>query len=180
MNDQDHQLIRQALKGNDKALAELLQHHYRFLFLYVLKLTLHPSAAEDLAQDTMVRCIERFYQFDPTRAAFSTWMIQIATNLWLDEKRKRKRERNYFNEQQLSFKLHHPGNNDDWLAVTEALKKLKDKHRIPLILKHYYGYSYEDIALICSISIGTVKSRLSNALGKLRKELEEDGSKKRE
>ena len=174
MSESEQRLVKRAKSGNGESLAQLLQQHYRFLYLYLIKLTLHPSAAEDLTQDTMVRCIERFYQYDPKKAAFTTWMIQIATNLWLDEKRKKKRQQSYLNNQQLSWKL--SGTEDkEWLAVTEALKKLKDTHRIPVILKHYYGYSYEEIAMISQVPAGTIKSRLNKGLEKLRKELNLDG-----
>jgi len=144
----EEDLIKNAKSGNQEALAILLQQHYSFLFSYLLKLTLHPSAAEDLAQDTMVRCIERFYQYDSTKSAFTTWMIQIGTNLWMDEKRRKMRENAYLNKQQLSWKLH-GASTTEWITVIEALKTLKDTHRIPVILKHYYGYNYEEIARIC-------------------------------
>ncbi|MDG5473858.1 sigma-70 family RNA polymerase sigma factor [Jeotgalibacillus sp. ET6] len=174
MNERELERIQQAMAGNDEALAMLLQEHYQFLFLYLVKLTLYPSEAEDLTQDTIVRCIERFDQYNPGKAAFTTWMIQIGTNLWLDKKRKKKREKTYLNKQQLSWKLGQK-KGDETLIITEALKKLKDTHRLPVILKHYYGYSYEEIAGICRVPIGTVKSRLNNGLRKLREELE-DGS----
>lgn len=170
--EKDADLIQKAKSGNHEALAILLQQHYQFLFSYLLKLTLHPSAAEDLAQDTMVRCIERFYQYDSKKAAFTTWMIQIGTNLWLDEKRRKKRENVYLNKQQLSWKLNEAPVTE-WIAVTDALTTLKDTHRIPVILKHYYGYSYEEMARICQVSVGTIKSRLNNGLTKLRKELDD-------
>ncbi|TDL32070.1 sigma-70 family RNA polymerase sigma factor [Jeotgalibacillus sp. S-D1] len=175
MAENDEDLIQRAKSGNHEALAILLKQHYQFLFSYLLKLTLHPSAAEDLTQETMVRCIERFYQYDSQKAAFTTWMIQIGTNLWMDEKRRKKRENAYLNKQQLSWKLNE-ASTTEWIAVTAALKTLKDIHRIPVILKHYYGYSYEEMASICQVSVGTIKSRLNNGLTKLRKELGEHES----
>ncbi|KIL53206.1 sigma-70 family RNA polymerase sigma factor [Jeotgalibacillus campisalis] len=170
MKEREQELIQQAIAGNDESLAMLLHEHYQFLFLYLLKLTLYPSEAEELTQDTIVRCIERFHQYNPKKAAFTTWMIQIGTNLWLDKKRRKKREKQYMNKQQLSWKI---GQREDeqWLIITEALKTLKDTYRIPVILKHYYGYSYEEISLICRVPIGTVKSRLNSGLKKLREEL---------
>ncbi|TFD96554.1 sigma-70 family RNA polymerase sigma factor [Jeotgalibacillus sp. R-1-5s-1] len=148
-------------------LSVLLHEHYSFLYAYLVKLTLHPAEAEDLAQDTMIRCIERYAQYNPKKAAFTTWMIQIATNLWIDKKRRKKREHMYLNSRQLEWKLGEgPG-----LEIAEALKTLKDIHRIPVVLSYYYGYSYEEIATICQVSTGTVKSRMHHAMTKLRKEL---------
>lgn len=54
------------------------------------------------------------------------------------------------------------GTDSDWLAVTSALENIKPKERIPLILKHYYGYGYDEIAKIVGIPSGTAKSRVHN------------------
>jgi len=53
----------------------------------------------------------------------------------------------------------------------DALSKLDNIIRFPLLLKHYYGYSYEEISKKMSIPLGTVKSRIHNGLKFLRKEL---------
>ncbi|WP_374561520.1 sigma factor-like helix-turn-helix DNA-binding protein [Sinobaca sp. H24] len=88
--------------------------------------------------------------------------------------KKEKRAKQFTNQHQLEWEFRHQSS-DDWLTVTSALEKLKEIHRIPVILKHYYGYSYEDIAAICKIPIGTVKSRLNIALKCLREELSNEG-----
>ncbi|TFE01425.1 sigma-70 family RNA polymerase sigma factor [Jeotgalibacillus salarius] len=157
-------------RDRTEQLSEWLHDNYSFLYAYLVKLTLHPAEAEDLAQDTVIRCIERFSQFRQEKSSFSTWMIQIATNLWLDKKRRKKREQHYLNKQQLEWQL----GEGIGIEVAEALRTLKDHHRIPVVLKYYYGYSYEEMAVICSVSIGTIKSRLHHAMAKLRKELEDD------
>ncbi|MDZ5710582.1 sigma-70 family RNA polymerase sigma factor [Jeotgalibacillus haloalkalitolerans] len=157
-------------RDRTEQLSEWLHENYSFLYAYLVKLTLHPAEAEDLAQDTVIRCIERFSQFRPEKASFSTWMIQIATNLWLDKKRRKKREQTYLNKQQLEWNL----GDELGIEVAEALRTLKDHHRIPVILKYTYGYSYEEIATICNVSTGTIKSRLHHAMANLRKELGED------
>ncbi|KIL42898.1 hypothetical protein KP77_35280 [Jeotgalibacillus alimentarius] len=163
------------MSRDDEQLSHWLHDNYSFLYAYLIKLTLHPAEAEDLAHDTVVRCIERFSQYRPEKASFSTWMIQIATNLWLDKKRRKKREQQYLNRQQLEWHL----GEGIGLEVAEALGKLGDHHRVPVVLKYYYGYSYEEIAAICQVSTGTVKSRLHHAMANLRKELGEDEGQNR-
>lgn len=172
--DETEERIKRAIKGDDEALASVLLEQYDFVYHYLLKLTMQPAVAEDITQETMIKAIERFKQYNPKKAKLSTWLIQIGTNLWIDEKRKEKRAETFTNQHQLEWELRHQPP-DDWLTVTAALEKLKETHRIPVILKHYYGYSYEDIAHICKVPIGTVKSRLNIALTCLREELSNEG-----
>lgn len=60
---------------------------------YLIKITLHPQLAEDIAQDTMVKCIEKISLYNGS-SKFSSWLITIATNLFIDQTRKQKREQN--------------------------------------------------------------------------------------
>ncbi|GAK08891.1 sigma-70 family RNA polymerase sigma factor [Geomicrobium sp. JCM 19038] len=165
MND-----LKKAKKGDEAALARVLLHEYDFVFHYLLKLTLHPSMAEDLTQDTMVKAIERFAQYNAKKAKLSTWLIQIGTNLWRDELRKEKRKQQYQSLQQLEWEMRHEPTTE-WIAVIAELEKLKPEERIPVILKHYYGYGYDEIASIIGAPSGTVKSRLHSGMNRLRKEL---------
>ncbi len=64
--------------------------------------------------------------------------------------------------------------NEDWHQLLELLGELKDDLRIPIILKHYYGYSYDEIASMLQIAEGTVKSRVHKGIQLIRKGLMED------
>jgi RNA polymerase sigma-70 factor (ECF subfamily) len=63
---------------------------------------------------------------------------------------------------------------DSFRRILNVLARMEDIVRLPLLLKHYYGYSYEEIAKKMSIPLGTVKSRIHNGIKVLRKELEYD------
>ncbi|BFT75928.1 hypothetical protein PAENIP36_73700 [Paenibacillus sp. P36] len=67
---------------------------------------------------------------------------------------------------------HAESRNEDWPDVLNTLAEMPEESRIPVILKHYYGYTYEEIGQILAIAEGTAKSRVHNALKHLRKELE--------
>lgn len=171
---QDH-LIEEALSGNRHSLAKLLYENYEIVFKYLIKFTLNKNLAEDLVQETMVRAIEKFELYDPAKAKFSTWLIAISQNIYLDGIRKGKMEKKYIDaEIQLEDLYDLPVEHDEDLGrVLEALSKLSDESRIPLVMKHYHGYSLEEIAKIMSIPLGTVKSRIHNAIKAVRKELEQ-------
>ena len=168
------QLLREAKNGSDYALALLLQKNYAVVYRFMCKLTLDPQIAADITQDCMERVIEKFAMFDPEKSAFSTWMIAIAKNLWIEECRRNSRRRKLVEK---CARINEPPDdtvrnmeqNDELLS---AINALREKQRVPLLMKHATGYSYEEIAKFLKIPIGTVKSRISNGIKMLKKELE--------
>ncbi|MDF2927385.1 MAG: polymerase sigma factor SigY [Paenibacillaceae bacterium] len=174
--------IEQAKRGDLTALSALLQRHYTFVLRYLIKATLQPELAKDLAQDTMLRSMEKINLYNG-RSRFSSWLITIATRLYIDHVRRQKRETRLFNQQyalrKLKWETEHAGG--EWPDMLEALGSLPEEIRMPIILKHYYGYSYEEIAEMLDIPAGTVKSRVHNGLRSLRKELaEHDGEESKQ
>ncbi|WP_375088158.1 sigma factor [Peribacillus sp. RS7] len=95
MDERD--LVKAAKKGDDGALAALFQGSYPFLLKYLLKLTFNLENAEDLAQETYSKATENLSRFKGA-SKFSTWLISIATHLYLDQKRKQKREFTWLNK----------------------------------------------------------------------------------
>lgn len=64
-----------------------------------MKVTLHPQIAEDLTQETMMKCIEKIQLYNG-ESKFSSWLIKIATNLFIDQHRRKKREKNWLEQEQ--------------------------------------------------------------------------------
>ena len=170
-DSEERQLAVEAKNGSSYALAQLLERNYETVYRFMRKLTLDSHLAADVTQDCMVRAIDKIKLYDPEKSAFSTWMITIAKNLWVEKCRAGKRRREY------SGYLA-PGQQDpigeilDRDEILGALKKLSAKLRIPVILRYSGGFGYEEIAGLLNIPLGTVKSRISNGLKALRKELE--------
>lgn len=164
-----------AKKGDNQALAHLFQENYSFLVHYLIKLTYSLELAEDLAQETMAKAIEHIMKFNG-KSKFSTWLISIATRLYIDQKRKQKREDSWQRQEQAlrMIRWQSQSANEDWNNMLESLGQIKDDYRIPIILKHYYGYSYDEIASMLRIAEGTVKSRVHKGIQLVRKELIED------
>ncbi len=158
-------------------MAALLQQHYAFLHKYMLKVTMNRTLAEDLVQDTMVKAIENIGTYQG-RSKFSTWLISIATRLYLDRLRRLKREKRWQENEQAqalrALKFEAMSTGSEWPDAAEALAELEDDVRLPILLKYYYGYTVDEIAGWMDIPSGTVKSRIHNGLKKLRKELTAD------
>ncbi|MBB3112170.1 RNA polymerase sigma-70 factor (ECF subfamily) [Paenibacillus phyllosphaerae] len=169
----DETQIKLAVRGDEQALAGLLRDNYTILYRYLLKVTMHKAMAEDLVQETMLRAIERIGTFKG-KSKFSTWLITIATRLYMDQMRQEERARKWQTGEQAlqAIRFEAAMRQDEWPETLDALGKLSYEIRVTILLKHYYGYEYEEIAALLDIPVGTVKSRLHNGLKQLRKELE--------
>ncbi|PGZ94228.1 MULTISPECIES: RNA polymerase sigma factor SigY [unclassified Bacillus (in: firmicutes)] len=172
------EIIKYAQQGDQDAFAKLFQIHYSFLYKYVLKMTLNQQTAEDLVQDTMLKGYDNIKKYNG-QSKFSTWLITIATRLYLDQQRRKKRE--WFWQKNESEKLSRSLNwqlaykGFEWSDIMEGFEKLKSDVRTAILLKHYYGYTNEEIGNMMGIREGTVKSRIHNGMKELRKELMQDG-----
>lgn len=173
MNEKE--LISSAKKGDHRSFAILFKENYPLLVKYLLKITMNPDLAEEFAQATMAKCVEKIHLFNG-KSKFSSWLITIATNLYIDHYRKRKREQEWTEGEALSRKLKWQleSRNEEWSDALAALAKLTEEMRIPIVLKHYYGYSYDEIGEILNIAGGTAKSRVHHGLLAVRKELKLD------
>ncbi|WP_453990689.1 RNA polymerase sigma factor SigY [Bacillus nitroreducens] len=168
----EKELIRSAKRGDSLAFAMLFKENYPFLVKYLIKATMNPDIAEDLAQEAMLKSMEKIKLYNG-KSKFSSWLITIATNLYIDDLRKKKRELEFKHQEQAlrKMKWQFENHSEDWNDALAALGRLSDEIRIPIVLKHYYGYSYEEIADMLHIAIGTVKSRIHNGIKTVRKEL---------
>lgn len=164
--------IVRAQRGDQTALARLLQENYLSVKKYLITVTHDRALAEDLTQETMIRAIQRIGQFSG-KSKFSTWLISIATNLFMDSLRRQKREQRYQEENAFFDRPAPLGPEPEWMEVMDRLHALPRDVAMPLVLKHYYGYTYEEIGEMMGIPEGTVKSRIFNAVRVLRKGLSE-------
>ncbi|HYF94645.1 MAG TPA: RNA polymerase sigma factor SigY [Symbiobacteriaceae bacterium] len=164
--------IARAQQGDQVALARLLQENYLPVKKYLITVTHDRALAEDLTQETMIRAIQRISQFGG-RSKFSTWLIAIASRLFLDTLRRSKLERRV-QEENAFFDRPADGPEPEWMDVMDRLHALPRDVAMPLVLKHYYGYTYEEIAACMGIPEGTVKSRIFNAVRALRKGMNDD------
>ncbi|WFA05071.1 RNA polymerase sigma factor SigY [Bacillus sp. HSf4] len=171
----EKELIKQAKNGEDAAFTKLFQLNYPFLYQYVLKLTLHPELTEDLVQETMLKAYLGLQQFQGN-AKFSTWLISIASRLFIDHQRRRKSEKRKTRAAEEAalrkMKWESSLHGHEWSEYLELFAALEPEFRMPILLRHYYGFSYPEVAKMLKIKEGTVKSRVHHGLKKIRKEWE--------
>jgi RNA polymerase sigma-70 factor, ECF subfamily len=162
-------IIIQLFQNGDKAiyrhLVDRYQEKIRNLIYSIFNET---DIVDDLAQEVFIKAYEALPKFR-FESSFYTWLYRIAVNRSRDEMRRRKVKRFFtFQNVEASFNLKIENLltttfDDENLkeVVQNALKKLPDKYRVPIILKDIDGLSYDEIAEVISCEVGTVKSRLS-------------------
>lgn len=131
------------------------------------------SDAQDAAQDTFIKAYKGLKDFHP-EASLSTWLYRIAVNTCLDHRKKYRRDP--LNGEILSEDLQSPepspeGRYHEKKSTEElraALRNLPEKLRSAIVLREVEGLSYEEIAVVLDISVGTVKSRIARARDELR------------
>jgi RNA polymerase sigma-70 factor (ECF subfamily) len=182
----DHELIEATKSGDEEAFAEIVSRYRNPLTNYLYRFLNDYEEAVDLSQETFVRvyfAIERYH----TDYAFSTYIYRIATNLAISEIRKRKRRTLlsltglFQGEDENQTEFQPPDKQplaDENLVedeqnqmIARAIAALPDKYRAPIILREIENKSYEEIAQILELGLGTTKSRISRARNLLKEKL---------
>lgn len=183
----DEELVRRLERGEAAALRQLMERYRGPLHGYLCRMLGSAEDADDLFQDTFLRVLRHAGRFDPKRA-FKPWLYAIATNL----ARNAFRSRSYRD----AVPLDRPDEDGCALVaqlagdgrppveaaeraesaqvVRAAVDELPEKGRAALVLFYYQGLSYEEIAEALEIPVGTVKSRIHNAMARLAKALAPD------
>lgn len=178
----DEALARSVQQGNIQDLQVLVDRYQGPLFAYLYRLTNGDAVlAEDLVQDAFVRVLRASGQYQYPRP-FKAWLYSIATNLGRDHyKRLSTRRTTAMTEGLANRPDSRAGTSPEAVAVAhdetvllrEALLDLPDHQRETLVLRYYQELSLAEIADTLDVPIGTVKSRLSLGLKRLRELLEE-------
>jgi len=169
----DEALLSSSLEGNLVAFDLLVDRYYDRLYGYLIRFLKDSDMAEDLLQETFLRVWKNRAEFRNI-ASFSTWIYTIAGNLARSEWRRRKRWRMIRlgpsrDEEEPEIELADEGIGPDSIVeirmaveeLTEEVHKLPDRYREVVILRDIQGMTYEEIAGIVQVPVGTVKSRLN-------------------
>jgi RNA polymerase sigma-70 factor (ECF subfamily) len=188
----DQLLVDRFKSGDEAAFDEMVSRHWDRIYGMVHQLLRNQQDAEEVTQDAFIRAHRGLVGFRGD-AAFTTWLYQIATNLarnryWYWWRRRRDQTVSFDqpvsdqNSTPLSevFSTELATPND--VTVTQELvdhiaigmEKIRAKHREILILRNIKNLSYEEIAVVLGISVGTVKSRIARARESLREAIGKD------
>ncbi len=177
----EEDLIREALDGNSESFSQLVERFQSRLFSSMVQIVGSYDEAEDVVQDSFVQAYLKLDSFQGN-SKFFTWLYRIAFNNALSRQRRKRPELSVDQNRELTGsdpedRVEAPDEpllrEERVSLVHRGLQMLTDEHRHILVLREMDEMSYEDIADLLSINIGTVRSRLSRARTQLRVHLEE-------
>lgn len=183
----DHELVEATKAGDESAFAEIMTRYRNPITNYLYRFLNDYEEAVDLAQDTFVRvyfALDRYH----TQYAFSTYIYRIATNLAISEIRRRKRRKLlsltglFQGEDEMATEFQPPDqralpdeellDDEQSRTISRAIAALPEKYRIPVILRDVEGRSYDEVAAIMELGLGTTKSRISRGRALLKEKLQ--------
>ncbi|BDI29989.1 RNA polymerase sigma factor [Capsulimonas corticalis] len=185
VSPEEKAIIERCKQGDLAAFNELVKRYEKPVYNFAYRLTGSYDDANDVAQDAFVRVFNAIGSFRGD-ASFTTWLFRITTNVFLDERKKAKAhpqtsldEQMELGESAVARQIEDPGPSPEDLTeeaergkiLQDAVSSLPEYQRTMVVLYHSQQKSYEEIAEIMDLPIGTVKSRLNRARLALKEKL---------
>jgi len=170
--EQDLELLKRCLTGDNSAWETLLRAYTRKLYNLCYRFTGRTDEAEDLTQEIFVKVYQTLRTFDAAQGAFSTWLNRVARNHLVDHYRRTRKDRVTSSlEDQLGTLEERPSVGTEPVGQVEsrerhevlqqALNRLSPDLREAVVLRDLHDLDYQEIAQVLGVPAGTVKSRIN-------------------
>ena len=167
------ELVSLLQSKQESAFSYLYDNYSGALYGVIMKVVFKEELANGVLQDVFVKIWKNIEQYDSTKGRLYTWMLNIARNTAIDTLRSKSYNQDqkttdidnnvYLNDYRKST-----SNNTDTLGLKQSVMKLKPDFRILIDLAYFQGYTQDDIAKALNIPLGTVKTRMRNAIMELK------------
>ena len=186
----DPEVAQWAQHGHEPAFRELVRRYERPVFSLLYRMVRDRALAEDLAQETFIKVLNGIKSYNP-QFKFSSWIFKIANNAAIDHLRKRDLDTlsldgspHATTPEEMSATALQLGDRGEsplqevearelGSAIERAIAKLRPEYRACILLRHVEGHSYEEIARILDLPLGTVKTYIHRGRNELRVYLED-------
>lgn len=172
-------LIGKWQSGDMSAFEALFQQYQGLVFKTAYLMTGNKEEAKDVLQEVFVSVWKSRHTFNPRKGKLTTWLHRITVNQSLS--RQRKRQPTFLSLEERSLDLPDMKCQElseealvtkwEYERLIKAVNSLDGKHRSVLVLRYFNDLSYVEIAQVVDIPLGTVKSRINQALRSLREQL---------
>ena len=180
MEQNEQKLIERASGGDPSAFNQLMAMHEKRMYAVALRMFANREDAQDCLQEAMLRIYRAIGGFKG-QSSFSTWVYRITMNTCLDELRRKKNRPNTSLDNLLDQGWS-PSDGDNVperraiqsetrKMLAGAIRELPEDMRSAIVLQDVQGYSYDEIAQMLDVNVGTIKSRISRGREKLREKL---------
>jgi len=179
----DAELVRRCRSGDRNAWEAIVRQHHQRIYNLAYRFTGRFDEAEDLTQDVFLKMYRTLHMYRPETGALGTWIIRVARNYFVDDYRKHRTERTRTDSLDVEYETGAPSparylNPAERLEQREAserihgaLLRLSTDLRDAVILRDLEELSYDEIAVILDLPLGTVKSRINRGRVELAKVL---------
>lgn len=165
-----------ALKRKEKSALEYLYNNYsKAVFGIIFKILNSKELSEEILQDVFLKVWNNISTYDSSKGRLYTWLVRIAQNLSIDTlrtkdfKKNNPKNLNFINDVSYNEPLSEEVNPVELEGLSNYINKLDEKQKILIDLAYFKGFSQKEISDDLEIPIGTVKTRLRNAILALRK-----------
>lgn len=178
---QDIDLIHQYVNGDDKAFELLFAKHKDKVYTSIYVIVKDHEVADDIFQDTFIKVLSKLKEEKYSEEGkFLPWVLRIAHNLCMDHFRKNQKEKIVANDNpeydildNISIEESHKEDqiiaDEEHIDIAKYLELLPDEQREVIVLRHYYDYSFKQIAEMTGTNLNTALGRMRYALINLRK-----------
>ncbi len=184
----DPELVAEACRGTEEAFRELLSRYEGPVFSLVLRMVRDRALAEDLAQEAFIKAFQAIHTYDSSYK-LSSWLFKIANNLTIDHLRRRRLDTisidgsanaaSAAEAERTSITLESGDetpeefteNRELGTQIERAIGELRPQYRTAVLLRHVEGLSYEEIAGIMELPLGTVKTYIHRGRTELKEAL---------
>lgn len=181
----DQDLVKRFIQGDQTSIEVLINRHKNKVFTYIILIVKNQSLAEDIFQDTFIKVIKSLKEGKyKDNGKFVSWVIRIAHNLTIDHFRKEKQINTYSNEDYeadiFNSKKLSENTVEDLMVESQIIREVRllidelpEDQKQVILLRHYGGLSFKEIADQTDVSINTALGRMRYALINLRKLIEQ-------
>lgn len=181
----DQQLIKEFVSGDQQSIDTLIKRHRERVYKYIVLIVKDQALAEDIFQDTFIKVIRSLRKGKyKDNGRFIYWALRIAHNLIIDHFRKEKNKNTFSNDDNELDVFNSPRFSDQTVEddmidrqiskdLKDLVNQLPDDQKEIIILRHFVGMSFKEIAQQTDVSINTALGRMRYALINLRKLMEE-------
>ena len=169
----EQELVLALQQRNERAFSYLYDHYAGALHSIILQIVRENELASDILHEVFINIWRKIETYDPEKGRLFTWMLNIARNASIDTLRSKSYQNTKKNQELPDNVDLRPGGrftefNIDGIGLKKMLEKLKPEQRVLVDMAFFKGYTHEEIAGIEGIPLGTVKTRIRNALIQLR------------
>lgn len=172
---EDCEIVCRLCNGDMSAVGDAIEKHGGYLYSFIFRMTGNPQDTEDIFQETWIKVMKSIKGFRGD-SKLTTWILQIALNIFRDSSRKRKTNSTISLDDVADYLVWDGGIDENQISrvqkVKEIIDSLPEKMRVVMILKYYHDLNDEEIGKIAGCPQGTVKSRIFRASKMLKEKWE--------